>query len=78
MKKKVLSVLLSAAMAASILAKTARDRLMLEMDKKYPEYGFEKHKGYGTKAHSEAVLKYGPCEIHRMSFLKKLLSKNEE
>ncbi|MBQ3970552.1 MAG: ribonuclease HII [Clostridia bacterium] len=64
--------------AASILAKVSRDRLMLEYAEKYPEYGFEKHKGYGTKAHSEAVLKYGPCEIHRMSFLKKLLSKNEE
>ncbi len=63
--------------AASILAKVSRDRLMLELAKKYPEYGFEKHKGYGTKAHSEAILKYGPCEIHRPSFLKKLLGEKK-
>lgn len=61
--------------AASILAKVSRDRLMLEYAKQYPEYMFEKHKGYGTKVHNEAILKYGPCPIHRMSFLKKLLSK---
>lgn len=59
--------------AASILAKVSRDRFICEMAKKYPEYGFEKHKGYGTKAHNEALLKYGPCEIHRRTFLKKLL-----
>lgn len=59
--------------AASILAKVSRDRFMLEMAEKYPEYGFEKHKGYGTKAHNEAILKYGACEIHRKTFLKKLL-----
>lgn len=59
--------------AASILAKVSRDRFICEMAKKYPEYGFEKHKGYGTKAHNEAILKYGPCEIHRRTFLKKLL-----
>lgn len=59
--------------AASILAKVTRDRLLLEYDKKYPEYNFKKHKGYGTKEHTELILKYGPCEIHRMSFLKKLL-----
>ena len=59
--------------AASILAKVSRDRLCREYAEKYPEYGFEKHKGYGTKAHTEAILKYGPCEIHRLSFLKKIL-----
>lgn len=59
--------------AASILAKVSRDRLCYEYAEKYPEYGFDKHKGYGTKLHTEAILKYGPCEIHRMSFLKKIL-----
>ncbi len=54
--------------AASILAKTARDSQMIEFDKLYPEYGFAKHKGYGVKAHSEALTKLGPCPIHRMSF----------
>ena len=63
--------------AASILAKVSRDRLMLELAEKYPEYGFEKHKGYGTNAHREAILKYGPCEIHRMSFLGKILAEKE-
>lgn len=58
--------------AASILAKVTRDRLCIEQDKKYPEYGFAKHKGYGTKQHREAILKYGPCEYHRKSFLKKI------
>ena len=61
--------------AASVLAKVQRDRLMLEYDKLYPEYGFAKHKGYGTKAHYEALLKYGPCPIHRLSFLKNLADK---
>ncbi len=61
--------------AASILAKVSRDRLCRDYAEKYPEYGFERHKGYGTKAHTEAILKYGPCEIHRMSFLKKILNK---
>lgn len=56
--------------AASILAKVTRDRFMLEMDKKYPEYQFAKHKGYGTKLHYEMLTKYGPSEIHRMTFLK--------
>jgi len=55
-------------MAASILAKTCRDALMLEMDKKYPLYGYAKHKGYPTKAHREACYKYGPSPIQRMSF----------
>ena len=55
-------------MAASILAKTCRDRLMLEMDKKYPEYGYAKHKGYPTKAHREICHKLGPSPIQRLSF----------
>lgn len=59
--------------AASVLAKVSRDRLLLEYDEKYPEYNFKKHKGYGTKEHTDLILKYGPCEIHRLSFLKKLL-----
>lgn len=54
---------------ASILAKVTRDRLMLELDKKYPEYEFKKHKGYGTKLHIENLKKYGPCDIHRRSFI---------
>lgn len=59
--------------AASILAKVSRDRAMYEMARQYPLYGFDKHKGYGTKAHCDAILKYGACEIHRRSFLKKIL-----
>lgn len=59
--------------AASILAKVARDRYIDEMGKVYPEYGFENHKGYGTKAHTDAILKHGVCPIHRRTFLKKLL-----
>ena len=58
---------------ASILAKVSRDRLLYEYAKDYPQYGFEKHKGYGTKAHTEALKEYGPCPYHRMSFLKKIL-----
>jgi len=58
--------------AASILAKVTRDRYMLEMDGKYPQYGFAKHKGYGTAAHYEAIRAYGPSPIHRMSFLRKM------
>ena len=54
---------------ASILAKVTRDRLMLELDKKYPQYEFKKHKGYGTKLHIENLKKYGPCDIHRRSFI---------
>lgn len=61
--------------AASILAKVSRDRYITKAAEKYPGYGFEKHKGYGTKAHYEAIEKYGICEIHRQSFLKKILSK---
>lgn len=59
--------------AASVLAKVTRNRLMLEYDKKYPEYNFKKHKGYGTKEHTELIKQYGPCEIHRLSFLKNIL-----
>lgn len=58
--------------AASILAKVTRDRYMLEMAEKYPEYHFEQHKGYGTKLHYEALREHGPCEIHRPSFLRKM------
>ena len=58
--------------AASILAKVTRDRYMLEMAERYPMYGFEKHKGYGTAAHYAALREYGPCQIHRPSFLKKM------
>ena len=58
--------------AASILAKVTRDRLMLKLAKDYPQYGFEKHKGYGTKAHYAAIREYGPSPVHRPSFLKKL------
>lgn len=57
--------------AASVLAKVSRDDLMLKMEAEYPCYGFAIHKGYGTKAHYEALTKYGPCPIHRRSFLKK-------
>lgn len=59
--------------AASILAKVTRDRYMIELDKKYPEYCFSKHKGYGTKLHYEMIEKYGICPEHRKSFLKKIL-----
>ena len=57
--------------AASVLAKVSRDDLMLKMEAEYPGYGFAIHKGYGTKAHYEALTKYGTCPIHRRSFLKK-------
>ncbi len=57
--------------AASILAKVSRDRFMLEMAEQYPEYRFDKHKGYGTKLHRELLEQYGPCPIHRRTFLKK-------
>ncbi len=58
---------------ASILAKVTRDRLLYEYAKEYPQYSFDKHKGYGTKLHTEAIKKYGPCKYHRMSFLTKIL-----
>ncbi len=54
--------------AAGIIAKVVRDKIMLRYDKKYPEYGFAKHKGYGTKLHQETLKKYGPCEIYRKTF----------
>ncbi len=62
--------------AASILAKVTRDRMCYELDEKYPMYGFAKHKGYATKEHREAILKYGPCPEHRSLFLRKLLNKD--
>lgn len=61
--------------AASILAKVSRDRYMKQMAEIYPQYGFDKHKGYGTKAHYAAVEQYGLCEIHRKSFFKKFYEK---
>ena len=63
--------------AASILAKVTRDRMCYEMNEKYPQYNFAKHKGYATKEHREAILKYGPCPEHRSLFLRKLLNKDE-
>lgn len=60
---------------ASIIAKVTRDRMLLKYDKAYPEYGFSKHKGYGTKLHIEAIKKYGITPIHRTSFCKKFVSK---
>ena len=61
--------------AASILAKVTRDRFMLEMDEKYPQYGFAVHKGYGTKRHYAALTEFGPCEEHRQTFLRKFYEK---
>lgn len=61
--------------AASILAKVTRDRLMEELDAQYPQYGFAVHKGYGTRRHYEALRQYGPCPIHRRSFLKKFYAR---
>jgi len=60
---------------ASIIAKVTRDRIMVEYDKVYPVYGFRTNKGYGTAGHIKAILRYGPCEIHRKSFLKNILIK---
>lgn len=62
--------------AASIIAKVSRDRFMLEIAEKYPEYQFEKHKGYGTKLHYEMIEKYGVSPVHRRTFLKKILGEN--
>lgn len=59
--------------AASVLAKVTRDRMMVELAEEYPDYAFEKNKGYGTKAHYEGLEKVGSCEIHRMTFLKNFL-----
>ncbi|WP_312698835.1 ribonuclease HII [Sedimentibacter sp.] len=64
--------------AASIIAKVTRDRQMDEMDKIYPQYKFGKNKGYGTKDHIQALLEYGPIEIHRKTFLKKILNMEEQ
>ncbi|MEG2137262.1 MAG: ribonuclease HII [Oscillospiraceae bacterium] len=64
--------------AASILAKVSRDRYMTELDARYPQYGFAKHKGYGTAAHYAALDAYGPCPVHRPSFLKKWNQKRTE
>lgn len=63
--------------AASIIAKVTRDRMLVEYDKKYPEYGFAKHKGYGTKAHIEAIQKFGITPIHRPSFCTKFVNKEK-
>ena len=64
--------------AASIIAKVTRDRQMIELDEKYPEYNFKSNKGYGTKDHVQALLQYGPKDIHRLTFLKKILDNNEQ
>ena len=64
--------------AASILAKVSRDRFIRELAKDYPEYGFEKHKGYGTKAHYEAINKYGISKVHRKTFLKKITRNDDK
>ncbi len=61
--------------AASVLTKVTRDRYMLELDKKYPQYEFKKHKGYGTKLHYEKILEYGISDVHRKTFLKNLEDK---
>lgn len=63
--------------AASILAKVHRDALMREWDKAYPQYGFSRNKGYGTQEHIEGLREYGPCKIHRQTFIKKLLGETE-
>lgn len=63
--------------AASVLAKVSRDRFMLEMAEKYPQYEFARHKGYGTKMHYEKIAQYGVCDIHRRTFLKKILGEQK-
>lgn len=63
---------------ASVLAKVTRDHMMVEYDKIFPEYGFAKHKGYGTAMHTEALRKYGPCPIHRRSFIGKIMQGSEK
>ena len=60
--------------AASIIAKVTRDKLIVDLDQQYPQYGFAKHKGYGTAEHIEAIRKYGICPIHRVSFTKNFVS----
>lgn len=64
--------------AASILAKVSRDRYLLELDEQYPQYGFKQHKGYGTKAHYEALTAHGPSPVHRMTFLRSFFEKQGE
>jgi len=66
--------LVPAIMLASIVAKVTRDRLMVKLALEHPQYGFEKHKGYGTASHIRAIKEYGPSPIHRMSFLRKVLA----
>lgn len=63
--------------AASVLAKVSRDRFMLEMAEKYPQYEFARHKGYGTKLHYEKIAQYGVCDIHRRTFLKKIFGEQK-
>lgn len=63
--------------AASVLAKVSRDRFMLEMAEEYPQYEFARHKGYGTKLHYEKIAQYGVCDIHRRTFLKKILGEQK-
>lgn len=63
--------------AASILAKVSRDRYMMKMAEKYPQYGFEKHKGYGTAVHIAALKEFGACEIHRKTFIKKFVTEKQ-
>lgn len=63
--------------AASIIAKVTRDRLMVEMDALYPQYGLARHNGYGTKAHYAALEAFGPCQEHRLSFLKKVVGRSK-
>lgn len=63
--------------AASVLAKVSRDRFMFEMSEKYPQYEFARHKGYGTKLHYEKIAQYGVCDIHRRTFLKKILGEQK-
>ena len=64
--------------AASIVAKVTRDRMLCEIAKEFPEYEFEKHKGYGTKKHREILVKKGACRYHRKTFLKKILDGSEK
>lgn len=63
--------------AASIVAKVTRDRIMIEADSLYPQYGFSRNKGYGTKEHIDALKKFGPCPIHRRSFIKNFVEAND-
>ena len=63
---------------ASIIAKVFRDNLMKEYAKEYPEYGFEKHKGYGTKKHIETIKEIGPCKLHRKTFIKNFWEEREK